>query len=56
MIANFIFFALRVFLVITLWGFIWHFVEVKTQGMRIFRAAVLVLVLLVVLALVRVTG
>jgi len=54
--TDFISFALRVFLVIALWGFIWHFIEVKTQGMRIFRAAVLVLVLLVVLALVRVTG
>jgi hypothetical protein len=49
-------FVLRISLVATLWTFIWRFVEPRTQHMRILRAALLVLGLLVILAVLRLAG
>jgi hypothetical protein len=43
-------------LIVTLWAFIWRYVEPRTQAMRLLRAALLVLGLLGVLAVVRITG
>jgi len=56
MLSNIIFFVLRVSLIATLWAFVWHFVEPKTQLMRILRAALLVLGLLAILAVIKITG
>jgi len=47
---------LRFVFVLSLWGFVWHFIDGQSQSRRILRAAVLVLVFLVTLALVRLTG
>lgn len=49
-------FVLRISLVAALWIFIWRFVEPRTQHMRILRAALLVLGLLVILAVLRLAG
>lgn len=49
-------FVLRLALIVTTWAFIWRFVEPRTQLMRIFRAVLLVLGLLGVLAVMRITG
>ena len=51
-IANFI---LRLALIVTIWLFVWRYVEPKTQLMRILRAALLVLGLLGALAVMRIT-
>jgi hypothetical protein len=56
MYRDIIFFVLRISLVAALWAFVWKFIEPKTQLMRILRAAVLVLGLLVVLAMLKITG
>ena len=56
MFRDLIFFVLRISLVATIWVFVWRFIEPKTQLMRILRAALLVLGLLVVLAVIRITG
>ena len=56
MLGNIVFFALRLLLVVATWAFVWRFVEPRTQLMRIMRAALLVLGLLVVLAVVKVIG
>jgi hypothetical protein len=56
MFRSIIFFVLRISLIVTLWAFVWRFVEPKTQLVRILRAALLVLGLLAVLALIRITG
>jgi len=53
---NFISFILRIWLIVALWALIWRFVEPRTQLMRILRAALLLLGLLVILALVRITA
>lgn len=49
-------FVLRLALIVTIWAFIWRYVEPKTQLMRILRAALLVLGMLGVLALMRITS
>ena len=48
--------ALRLSLIVAIWGFIWHYLEPKTQLMRVMRAALLVLCLLGVMAVVKLTG
>jgi hypothetical protein len=47
---------LRTCLIAVFWFFVWRYIEPRTQRMRILRAALLVLGLLVILAMVRVTG
>jgi len=56
MLRSLVYFALKISLIVTLWTFVWHYVEPRTQAMRILRAALLVLGLLGVLAVVRITG
>ena len=56
MVADVIFFALRVLLVAALWAFVWQLIEPKTPLMRIMRAALLVLCLFAILSLIRFTG
>ena len=56
MIRDIIFFVLRILLIIAIWAFVWKLIEPKTQLMRIFRAALLVLGLLVVLSILKITG
>jgi len=56
MIGDIISFVLRISLIAALWLFVWQFVKPRTQLMRVFRAALLVLVLLAVWAVLRVTG
>ena len=51
-----LFFVLRLWLVTGLWIFVWWFLVPKTQLMRVFRAAVLVLGLLGALAVLRIAG
>ena len=48
--------ALRLSLIVAIWGFIWHYLEPKTQLMRVMRAALLVLCLLGVMAVVKLAG
>lgn len=49
-------FVLRVVLVACVWAFTWQVVEPRTQGLRIVRAALLVVGLLVVFGALRVAG
>jgi hypothetical protein len=56
MFGNILHFFLRLLLVAAVCGFVWHFVEPKTQLMRIFRAALLLLALLGTLAVIRIVG
>lgn len=49
-------FILRILLIVMIWAFVWRFVEPKTQLMRVFRAALLVLCLLGALAVIKITG
>jgi hypothetical protein len=56
MLRDFVFFVLRISLIVALWAFVWKFIEPKTQLMRILRAALLVLGLLVILAMLKITG
>ena len=56
MLTNTISFILRICLVGTLWLCVWRYVEPRTQSMRILRAALLVLGMLVILAVVRFIG
>ena len=56
MLTSVLYFALKLSLIVTLWLFVWHYMEPRTQAMRILRAALLVLGLLGVLAVVRITG
>ena len=48
--------VLRMSLIVTLWAFVWKIIEPKTQLMRVLRAALLVLSLLVILAMLKITG
>jgi len=56
MIQSLIFFVLRILLIAALWAFVWKFIEPKTQLMRVLRAALLVLGLLVILVMLKATG
>ncbi len=56
MFGSLVYFVLKISLIVTLWAFVWHYVEPRTQAMRVLRAALLVLGLLGVLAVVRITG
>jgi len=56
MLIDLILFVLRIGLVVVFWSFVWKYIRPRTQGMRIVRAALLVLGLLVLLAMVRITG
>jgi hypothetical protein len=56
MFRNLVFFVLRISLIAALWASVWKFIEPKTQLMRVLRAALLVLGLLVILAILKVTG
>jgi hypothetical protein len=56
MFRDIVFFALRISLIVAIWAFVWKFIEPKTQLMRILRAALLVLGLLVILTMLKVTG
>ena len=56
MLGDIISFVLRIMLVVALWLFVWRFIEPRTQLMRAFRAALLVLFLLGVLVVLRVSG
>ena len=56
MFGSLVYFVLKISLIVTLWAFVWRYVEPRTQAMRVLRAALLVLGLLGVLAVVRITG
>lgn len=56
MFRDLVFFVLRISLIAALWAFVWKFIEPKTQLMRVLRAALLVLGLLVILTMLKVTG
>jgi len=56
MFRSLIFFVLRISLIAALWASIWKFIEPKTQLMRVLRAALLVLGLLVILVMLKITG
>ena len=56
MFRNVIFFILRISLIAALWASVWKLIEPKTQLMRILRAALLVLGLLVILVMLKATG
>jgi hypothetical protein len=56
MLINTVSFILRVCLIAIFWFVVWKYIEPKTQRMRIFRAALLVLGLLVILVMVRIAG
>lgn len=56
MLRNILCFVLRIGLIAALWALIWRFVEPRTQLMRILRAALLLVCLLVMLAVLRITG
>ena len=49
-------FILRALLAAAIFGFVWTLIKPKTQSMRIVRAALLVLCLLLVLTAVRAAG
>jgi hypothetical protein len=55
-VKDIISFVLRIGLVVGLWGFVWSFVEPRTQLMRVLRAALLVLGLLGVWAVLTIAG
>ncbi len=56
MFRSLVFIVLRISLIAALWAFVWKFIEPKTQLMRVLRAALLVLGLLVILTMLKVTG
>ena len=56
MLQDLISFVLRMGLIAAVWAFVWRLVQPRTQLMRIFRAALLLLGLLAILAVVRITG
>ena len=56
MFRDIVFFVLRISLIVAFWAFVWKIIEPKTQLMRILRAALLVLGLLVILAMLKITG
>jgi hypothetical protein len=56
MFRSLVLFVLRISLIAALWASVWKFIEPKTQLMRILRAALLVLGLLVILVMLKITG
>ena len=56
MFTDLISFILRVSLIAVFWFFVWQYIEPKTQLMRILRAALLVVGLLIIMAMVRITS
>jgi hypothetical protein len=56
MIEEVVSFVLRISLVVTLCLFVWRYVKPRTQLMRVFRAAILVIVLFAIMVLLKVTG
>ncbi len=56
MLRDLLIFVLRVGLVAAVWVFVWRLIRPKTQVMRIVRAALLALGLLIVLAAMRVVA
>ncbi|MEJ2648179.1 MAG: hypothetical protein P8016_07210 [Sedimentisphaerales bacterium] len=56
MLIDLILLLLRICLISIVWFVAWKYIEPKTQLTRILRAAVLVLSLLVILAMIRITG
>jgi hypothetical protein len=56
MIQGVLVLVLRIGLVVVLWALVWGLIQPKSQLMRVFRAAVLVAGLLVILAVVRLAG
>lgn len=56
MIGSILSFVLRISLIGAFWAFVWGYVEPKTQRMRVLRAALLLLGLLVILAALKVTS
>lgn len=56
MFGSTISFVLRISLIVAFWAFIWQFMEPRTQLMRILRAALLLLGLLIILVVLRITG
>jgi hypothetical protein len=56
MIEDIISFVLRISLIATLCLFVWRLMKPRTQLMRVFRAALLVIMLLAALTALRITG
>ncbi len=56
MLADILLFVLRLLLTIAICGFVWSLVKPTTQSMRILRAALLVLCLLVAMSVLRGAG
>jgi hypothetical protein len=56
MVGSLILFVLRICLIATIWAAVWRYVEPKTSAMRVVRAALLVIALLLTLATVRTLG
>jgi len=56
MFRNGLLFVSRILLIVAVWGFIWRFVEPRTQLMRVLRAALLLLALLGILAIMKIVG
>ena len=56
MVGSIILFGLRICLIATIWAAVWLYIEPKTKMMRIIRAALLVVALLLTLAAVKTLG
>ena len=56
MIINFTVFAMRIALIVMCWFLIWRYVKPTTQLMRIVRAAILVVALLVIMTVLSIPG
>jgi hypothetical protein len=56
MVGSFILFVLRMCLIATIWAAVWLYVEPKTRVMRVIRAALLVVALLLTLAAMKTFG
>ena len=56
MLGNVTTIVLRICLIAAFWGFVWGFVEARTQSMRVVRAALLLLGLFVIWAVLTVTA
>ena len=56
MVGSVIIFVLRICLIATIWAAVWRYVEPKTGVMRVLRAALLVVALLLTLAAMKTLG